>query len=259
MCEPAKTERQHRPGRRFGNLGRRNRFPMTDGTATLSKERASPSGYAGENYGTKPADCLGLGSRYSRKRPSPFLGPIFGAAHAMEGWAGKTHIRKRPPQPASLQAGTGTVQSTAISTAIRTPVIFSLVDRSMASSERDANLSAALYAASRAFAVTVITLRPVCFSGLSPRPLVGFGGRRGLRGRGRIRRRRGGEPRHRGLFYRCRLGQSSPMRRCHKRCTAPGLLPGPGHNVATTWPGVAAPGPFLFNRTATEIKCKVRA
>jgi hypothetical protein len=49
-----------------------------------------------------------------------------------------------------LQTGTGTVQRTAISTAISAAVIFSLVDRSMASSERDANLSAALYAASRA-------------------------------------------------------------------------------------------------------------
>ena len=50
----------------------------------------------------------------------------------------------------NLQTGTGTVQRTAISTAASTAVIFSLVDRSMASSERDANLSAALYAASRA-------------------------------------------------------------------------------------------------------------
>ena len=41
-----------------------------------------------------------------------------------------------------LQTGTGTVHRTAISTAASTAVIFSLVDRSMASSERDANLSA---------------------------------------------------------------------------------------------------------------------
>jgi hypothetical protein len=60
----------------------------------------------------------------------------------------------------NLQTGTGTVQRTAISTVASTAVIFSLVDRSMASSERDANLSAAPYAASRAYAVTVITLRP---------------------------------------------------------------------------------------------------
>jgi hypothetical protein len=59
-----------------------------------------------------------------------------------------------------LQTGTGTIHSTAISTAAITAVIFSLVDRSMASSERDANLSTALYAASRAYAVTVITFRP---------------------------------------------------------------------------------------------------
>ena len=60
-----------------------------------------------------------------------------------------------------LQTGTGTVHRTAISTAASTAVIFSLVDRSMASSERDANLSAAaLYAASRVYAVTKITLRP---------------------------------------------------------------------------------------------------
>jgi hypothetical protein len=57
-----------------------------------------------------------------------------------------------------LQTGTGTLHTIAISTAAITAVIFSLVDRSMASSERDANLSAALYAASRAYAVTVITL-----------------------------------------------------------------------------------------------------
>ena len=49
---------------------------------------------------------------------------------------------------AFLQTGTGTAQTTAISTAAITAVIFSLVDRSMASSGSDANLSAAgLYAA----------------------------------------------------------------------------------------------------------------
>ena len=40
-----------------------------------------------------------------------------------------------------LQTGTGTAHNTAISTAAITAVIFSLVDRSMASSESDANLS----------------------------------------------------------------------------------------------------------------------
>jgi hypothetical protein len=70
-----------------------------------------------------------------------------------------------------LQTGTGKLYTTAISTAI-TAVIFSLVDRSMASSERDANFSAALYTASRAYAVTVIRHPTGCFWGLSPRPLV---------------------------------------------------------------------------------------
>ena len=47
-----------------------------------------------------------------------------------------------------LQTGTGMAQTTAISTVASTAVIFSLVDRSMASSGSDANLSAAgLYAA----------------------------------------------------------------------------------------------------------------
>ena len=50
-----------------------------------------------------------------------------------------------------LQTGTGTAQTTAISIVASAAVIFSLVDKSMASSERDANLSAALYAASRAY------------------------------------------------------------------------------------------------------------
>ena len=47
-----------------------------------------------------------------------------------------------PPAPLRrLQTGTGTAQTTAISTAAITAVIFSLVDRSMASSGSDANLS----------------------------------------------------------------------------------------------------------------------
>jgi hypothetical protein len=72
--------------------------------------------------------------------------------------------RERPPlyRPAtvSLQTGTGTVQRTAISTAASTAVIFSLVDRSMASSERDPTSAPRYYAASRGYTVTVITLRP---------------------------------------------------------------------------------------------------
>ena len=54
---------------------------------------------------------------------------------------------KATPPARLLQTGTGTAQTTAISTAAITAVIFSLVDRSMASSGSDANLSAALYAA----------------------------------------------------------------------------------------------------------------
>jgi hypothetical protein len=50
-----------------------------------------------------------------------------------------------PPAPLRrLQTGTGTAQTTAISTAAITAVIFSLVDRSMASSGSDANSAAAL-------------------------------------------------------------------------------------------------------------------
>jgi hypothetical protein len=59
--------------------------------------------------------------------------------------------RERPPlyrpPTVSLQTGTGTAQTTAISTVAITAVIFSLVDRSMASSGSGANLGAALYAA----------------------------------------------------------------------------------------------------------------
>jgi hypothetical protein len=51
---------------------------------------------------------------------------------------------RRPPPARLLQTGTGTAQT---STAAITAVIFSLVDRSMASSGSDANLNAALYAA----------------------------------------------------------------------------------------------------------------
>ena len=51
-----------------------------------------------------------------------------------------------PSAPVFLHTGTGTAQTTAISTAAIAAVIFSLVDRSMASSGSDANLSAAVYA-----------------------------------------------------------------------------------------------------------------
>jgi hypothetical protein len=80
-----------------------------------------------------------------------------------------------------LQTGTGKLHTTAISTAAITAVIFSLVDKSMASSERDANFSAALYAASRVYAVMVITLRPAA-SRVYRRALVDFWRRRGARG-----------------------------------------------------------------------------
>jgi hypothetical protein len=85
----------------------------------------------------------------------------------------------------AAQTGTGKLHTTAISTAAITAVIFSLVDRSMVSSERDANLSAALYAASRAYAVTGITLRPAASCVYRRAQLVGFGWRRGLRRRPR--------------------------------------------------------------------------
>jgi hypothetical protein len=84
-----------------------------------------------------------------------------------------------------LQTGTGRAQITAISTAAITAVIFSLVDKSMASSERDANLSATLYAASRAYAVMAITLRPAASRVYRSAPLVAFGSRRALRRRRR--------------------------------------------------------------------------
>ena len=66
---------------------------------------------------------------------------------------------------AKLHAGTGKAHSTAINTAAVTAVIFSFVDRSMVSSECDANLTAALYAASRVDDVTEITLRPAASRG----------------------------------------------------------------------------------------------
>ena len=55
-------------------------------------------------------------------------------------WAPKVDNRQ-------LQTGTGTAQTTAISTAAIIAAIFSLVDRSMASSGSDANFRRCLYAA----------------------------------------------------------------------------------------------------------------
>jgi hypothetical protein len=56
---------------------------------------------------------------------------------------GNSRIVDRHSPP--LQTGTGTVQRTAINTAASTAVIFSLVDRSMASLRTRSNPSAALY------------------------------------------------------------------------------------------------------------------
>jgi hypothetical protein len=97
-------------------------------------------------------------------------------------------------RPVFLHTGTGTAQTTAISTAAITAVIFSLVDRSIASSkERNAEHRArpwplpvhrlAVYVCDADHAPTGY---PAC---LSPRPLVGFGWRRGLRVRGWLRGR----------------------------------------------------------------------
>jgi hypothetical protein len=66
-------------------------------------------------------------------------------------------------------------QRTAISTVASTAVIFSLWTDPYRPSERDANLSAALYAASRAYAVTAITLRPAASRVYRRSPLVAFG------------------------------------------------------------------------------------
>ena len=74
-----------------------------------------------------------------------------------------------------LQTGTGKLHNTAISTAAITAVIFNLVDRTMASLRTRANLSAALYAPSRAYAVTAITLRPAASRVYRRAPLVAFG------------------------------------------------------------------------------------
>jgi hypothetical protein len=63
-------------------------------------------------------------------------------------------------EPRLLQTGTGTAQTTAISTAAITAVIFSLVDRSMVSSGSDANLQRPPYTRAGDYAVTWITLRP---------------------------------------------------------------------------------------------------
>lgn len=66
---------------------------------------------------------------------------------------------QRSAYPVLLQTGTGTVDTAAISIVAITAVIFSLAARLILSSEYEANFSsAALYAASRGYAVTAITL-----------------------------------------------------------------------------------------------------
>jgi hypothetical protein len=119
--------------------------------------------------------CAAAAAAERRSQPAPpgIRGPTAPGRQTI------TANDRRCPRPATatarlLQTGTGT----AISTAISTAVIFSFVDRLMASSERDANLCAAPYAASRGYAVTEITLRPAASRVLSPRPLAGFGRRR---------------------------------------------------------------------------------
>jgi hypothetical protein len=78
--------------------------------------------------------------------------------------------------PRRLQTGTGKAQTTAISTAAITAVIFSLVDRSIASLRTRCQPQRRLYAASRAYAVTAITLRPAASGYLSPRTLSALTG-----------------------------------------------------------------------------------
>jgi hypothetical protein len=76
-------------------------------------------------------------------------------------------------------------------------VIFSLVDRSMASSGSDANLSAARLYAAWVLRCDVDHAPTGCLSRLSPCPLVGFSRRRGLRGRSWLEGQRRVEPRQR--------------------------------------------------------------
>ena len=111
-----------------------------------------------------------------------------------------------------------------MSTAAITAMIFSLVDRSMASSERDANFSAALYAASRVYAVMVITLRPAA-SRVYRRALVDFWRRRGLRMQSWLRR--SVEPRQRRARRYGALETPAPAGAPSGR-TAPDLEPSKG-------------------------------
>jgi hypothetical protein len=69
-------------------------------------------------------------------------------------WAGTTRRNSR-----ILQTGTGTVHTTAITSAVITAVIFSLVDRSRRPPGTMPTSPPPCYAASRGYAVTVITLR----------------------------------------------------------------------------------------------------
>ena len=81
---------------------------------------------------------------------------------------------RRPPPARLLQTGTGTAQTTAISTAAITAVIFSLVDRSMASPGA-VPISAPPYTRPGCSRCDVDHAPTGCLSRLSPRPLVGFG------------------------------------------------------------------------------------
>ena len=86
-----------------------------------------------------------------------------------------------------LQTGTGTVQTTAISTVAITAVIFSLVDRFMASSRERGRASRPASTGActppGCLCCDVDHAPTGCLSCLSPRPLVGFGWL-GLRVRG---------------------------------------------------------------------------
>jgi hypothetical protein len=120
-----------------------------------------------------------------------------------------------------LQAGTGTVQIAAINTAAITAVIFSLVDRLMASSERDANLSAALYGGLSCLRCDGDHAPTGYLACLSSRSLVGFGRRRGLQLRGWHRRRLEPRPRRAQGIKARRVGISVAVDdatdcRCHR-------------------------------------------
>jgi hypothetical protein len=115
-------------------------------------QRCTPSGLAIGERARRPADRLKLRigtttatPRLSARRASwlvaswPALGTQPPPTKASMGVAGMQLVLACPghlcPDASQLQTGTGTVQSNAISTAARTAVIFSFVDRSMASSD----------------------------------------------------------------------------------------------------------------------------